>query len=59
MKHVPEYPDFLIFKLKAFQEFFQMETKSEDRVHEGLYQTFKENFPITDTVNQFVPLGIS
>ena len=31
-----------------------METKSEDRVHEGLYQTFKENFPITDTRNQFV-----
>ena len=54
VKHVPEYPDFLDIQIKAFQEFFQMETKSEDRVHEGLYQTFKENFPITDTRNQFV-----
>ncbi|WP_304337287.1 DNA-directed RNA polymerase subunit beta, partial [Capnocytophaga leadbetteri] len=47
-------PDFLDIQIKSFQEFFQMETKSEDRVHEGLYQTFKENFPITDTRNQFV-----
>ena len=54
VKHVPEYPDFLDIQIKSFQEFFQMETKSEDRVHEGLYQTFKENFPITDTRNQFV-----
>ncbi|WP_315013782.1 DNA-directed RNA polymerase subunit beta, partial [Capnocytophaga leadbetteri] len=46
--------DFLDIQIKSFQEFFQMETKSEDRVHEGLYQTFKENFPITDTRNQFV-----
>ena len=54
VKHVPEYPDFLDIQIKSFQEFFQMETKSEDRVHEGLYQTFKENFPISDTRNQFV-----
>ena len=54
VKHTPEYPDFLAIQIKSFQEFFQMETKSEDRVHEGLYQTFKENFPITDTRNQFV-----
>ena len=54
VKHVPEYPDFLDIQIKSFQEFFQMETKSEDRVHEGLYHTFKENFPISDTRNQFV-----
>ncbi len=54
VKHTPEYPDFLDIQIKSFQEFFQMETKSEDRVHEGLYQTFKENFPISDTRNQFV-----
>ena len=54
VKHTPEYPDFLDIQIKSFQEFFQMETKSEDRVHEGLYQTFKENFPITDTRNQFI-----
>ena len=54
VKHTPEYPDFLDIQIKSSQEFFQMETKSEDRVHEGLYQTFKENFPISDTRNQFV-----
>ena len=54
VKHVPEYPDFLDIQIKSFQEFFQMETKSEDRVNEGLYHTFKENFPISDTRNQFV-----
>ena len=54
VKHTPEYPDFLDIQIKSFQEFFQMETKSEDRVHEGLYHTFKENFPISDTRNQFV-----
>ena len=31
-----------------------METKSDARSGEGLYSTFKENFPITDTRNQFV-----
>ena len=31
-----------------------METKSDARSNEGLYSTFKENFPITDTRNQFV-----
>ena len=31
-----------------------METKSAERAEEGLFNTFKENFPITDTRNQFV-----
>ena len=34
--------------------FFQLETKSNERIEEGLFNTFKENFPITDTRNQFV-----
>ena len=53
-KHVPDYPDFLDIQVKSFQDFFQMETKSDARSNEGLYSTFKENFPITDTLNQFV-----
>ena len=53
-KHVPDYPDFLDIQIKSFQDFFQMETKSDARSNEGLYSTFKENFPITDTRNQFV-----
>ncbi|OIQ30721.1 MAG: DNA-directed RNA polymerase subunit beta [Bacteroidetes bacterium MedPE-SWsnd-G2] len=49
-----EYPDFLDIQIKSFQDFFQLETKSEERGNEGLYNTFMENFPITDTRNQFV-----
>ena len=53
-KHVPDYPDFLDIQVKSFQDFFQLETKSDARSNEGLYSTFKENFPITDTRNQFI-----
>ncbi|MEL0262620.1 MAG: DNA-directed RNA polymerase subunit beta, partial [Flavobacteriaceae bacterium] len=53
-KHTPEYPDFLDIQIKSFQDFFQLETKSDERAEEGLFNTFKENFPITDTRNQFV-----
>ncbi len=49
-----EYPDFLDIQIKSFQDFFQLETKSAERAEEGLFNTFKENFPITDTRNQFV-----
>ncbi len=54
VKNKPEYPDFLDIQIKSFQDFFQLETKSEERGQEGLYKTFLENFPITDTRNQFV-----
>ena len=54
VQNKPEYPDFLDIQVKSFQDFFQLETKSEERSDEGLYKTFMENFPITDTRNQFV-----
>ncbi|AZQ57569.1 DNA-directed RNA polymerase subunit beta [Maribacter sp. MJ134] len=53
-KKTPDYPDFLDIQIKSFQDFFQLETKSDQRGDEGLYNTFMENFPITDTRNQFV-----
>jgi DNA-directed RNA polymerase subunit beta len=53
-KHTPNYPDFLDIQIKSFQDFFQLETKSDERNEEGLFNTFKENFPISDTRNQFV-----
>ncbi len=53
-KNTPQYPDFLDIQIKSFQDFFQLETKSDQRGDEGLYNTFMENFPITDTRNQFV-----
>jgi DNA-directed RNA polymerase subunit beta len=54
VKHIPKYPDFLDIQIKSFQDFFQLETKSDERGNEGLYKTFLENFPISDTRNQFV-----
>lgn len=49
-----EYPDFLDVQLKSFQDFFQLETTSENRQDEGLYKVFAENFPISDARNNFV-----
>ena len=48
------YPDFLEVQLKSFQDFFQLDTTAENRKNEGLYKVFSENFPITDTRNNFV-----
>ncbi|HHU35534.1 MAG TPA: DNA-directed RNA polymerase subunit beta [Bacteroidetes bacterium] len=49
-----EYPDLLDIQLKSFGEFFQLGTTPENRKREGLYKVFAENFPITDTRNNFV-----
>ena len=49
-----DYPDFLEVQLKSFKDFFQLETTAENRLDEGLYKVFMENFPITDTRNNFV-----
>ncbi|MDO6737239.1 DNA-directed RNA polymerase subunit beta [Wenyingzhuangia sp. 2_MG-2023] len=49
-----EYPDFLDIQIKSFQDFFQLKTKADERSNEGLYKTFMDNFPITDTRNNFV-----
>lgn len=49
-----EYPDFLDIQLKSFQDFFQLETSSENRQKEGLFRVFAENFPISDARNNFV-----
>lgn len=48
------YPDFLEVQIKSFKEFFQLGTSPEQRKTEGLYDVFEENFPITDTRNNFV-----
>ena len=49
-----DYPDFLDIQIKSFQDFFQLKTKADERSDEGLYKTFMDNFPITDTRNNFV-----
>lgn len=47
-------PDFLDLQIESFREFFQLDTLPENRKNEGLFKTFQENFPITDSRNQFV-----
>ena len=49
-----DYPDFLDIQLESFRKFFQLETTPENKYEEGLHRVFSENFPITDTRNQFV-----
>ena len=49
-----EYPDFLEVQLKSFEEFFQFNSTAEKRKNEGLFKVFQENFPITDTRNNFI-----
>jgi DNA-directed RNA polymerase subunit beta len=44
----------LDIQIQSFKEFFQLDTLPEERQKESLYKTFQENFPITDSRNQFV-----
>ncbi|WGH26878.1 MAG: DNA-directed RNA polymerase subunit beta [Candidatus Bostrichicola ureolyticus] len=52
--HTVYYKDFLNIQIKSFKEFFQLDTKIEDRKKEGLFKVFKDNFPIYDAKNNFV-----
>jgi DNA-directed RNA polymerase subunit beta len=54
IKNQLDYPDLLEVQLKSFREFFQLGSTPEERRGEGLNQVFLENFPITDTRNNFV-----
>src|SRR6267154_900122 len=49
-----DYPDFLDIQLKSFKDFLQLETTADNRHTEGLHKVFSENFPITDSRNNFV-----
>ena len=48
-----EYPDFLDIQVQSFKDFFQIETNPDNRLDEGLFKVFKENFPISDARNNF------
>lgn len=54
VKNPYPYPDFLDVQLKSFSDFLQLDTSPEERKNDGLYKVFAENFPITDTRNNFV-----
>ncbi|HLN72360.1 MAG TPA: DNA-directed RNA polymerase subunit beta [Prolixibacteraceae bacterium] len=53
-KTVFDYPDFLEVQVKSFIEFFQLGTTPDQRKVERLWKVFEENFPISDTRNNFV-----
>ena len=54
VKNALEYPDFLNIQVQSFKDFFQLETAPEYRNKEGLYKVFAENFPISDSRENFV-----
>ena len=54
VKNPYPYPDFLDVQLKSFSDFLQLDTPPEERKNDGLYKVFAENFPMTDTRNNFV-----
>ncbi|HNP18161.1 MAG TPA: DNA-directed RNA polymerase subunit beta [Fulvivirga sp.] len=54
IKKVIDYPDFLDIQVQSFQDFFQLETPAEKREQEGLFKVFSENFPISDSRDNFV-----
>lgn len=54
VKNPYPYPDFLDVQLKSFSDFLQLDTPPEERKNGGLYKVFADNFPITDTRNNFV-----
>ena len=54
VKNPYPYPDFLDVQLKSFSDFLQLDTPPEEHKNDGLYKVFAENFPITDTRNNFV-----
>jgi hypothetical protein len=43
-----------MFRLNL-KDFFQLETKSDERGNEGLYNTFMENFPM---IQEIICIGI-
>ncbi|OZI06077.1 DNA-directed RNA polymerase subunit beta [Siphonobacter sp. BAB-5385] len=51
---VIDYPDFLDLQVKSFKEFFQLETPADRRKNEGLFKVFAENFPITDSRENYI-----
>ena len=53
VKNPVPYPDFLDIQLKSFEDFLQLDTPPEKRKNDGLYKVFSENFPITDTRNNY------
>ncbi|WP_339044780.1 DNA-directed RNA polymerase subunit beta [Cardinium endosymbiont of Tipula unca] len=48
------YTDLLEIQLKSFRDFFQLGVSKENRINEGLYKVFMENFPIEDSKRNYI-----
>ncbi|TDG95456.1 DNA-directed RNA polymerase subunit beta [Cardinium endosymbiont of Culicoides punctatus] len=48
------YTDLLEIQLKSFRDFFQLGVSRENKVNEGLYKVFMENFPIEDSKRNYI-----
>ncbi len=49
-----EYPDLLNVQIESFEHFLQEKTAPSKRKNRGLQQVFLQNFPITDTRENFL-----
>ena len=54
IKRVIDYPDFLGLQLKSYKDFLQLDTPAEKRQQEGLFKVFSENFPISDSRENYL-----
>ncbi len=54
VRKIVDYPDFLDVQLQSFKDFFQIDTPADNRTDEGLYKVFAENFPISDSRENFL-----
>ena len=49
-----EYPNFLEIQTESFHEFFLLGSTPEKRKKEGLYSVFTDNFPISDSRENYL-----
>ncbi|MFA6457417.1 MAG: DNA-directed RNA polymerase subunit beta [Bacteroidota bacterium] len=54
INEVVEYPDLLNVQIESFEHFLQEKTVPSKRKNRGLQQVFLQNFPITDTRENFL-----
>ncbi len=54
INEVVEYPDLLNVQIESFELFLQEKTAPSKRKNRGLQQVFLQNFPITDTRENFL-----
>ncbi len=54
INEVVEYPDLLNVQIESFEHFLQEKTAPAKRKNRGLQQVFLQNFPITDTRENFL-----